>query len=212
MLKTYFFELLLNRWTDFHQNRIVSSSDYADQKLEKDFVSIDKTVFTYHSNEFEAWCQNDTWSCISAMLWHIDTKLCVRHCQLTQNTPHRFDNSATSWSKVKSHSIALLVVLNYFSGIWTTIILKCLQLLIAEVGLMLHAMLSSSFCRWCAWPRHCCLQLYFSIDFRTILFHFNPVQYNLVQIAYFSVEFNTVLLNSYNVSPVQYSLDQVSSV
>ncbi len=71
------------------------------------------------------------------MLWHIDTKLCVCHCHLTQNTPHRFDNGATYWSKVKSHSIALLVVLNDFSGIWTTIILKCLQLLISAVWSML---------------------------------------------------------------------------
>ncbi len=103
---------------------------------------------------------NSLWGYIFAMPWHIDTKLCVCHYQLTQNTPHWFDNSATCWSKVKSPSIALLVVLNDFSGIWTAIILKCLQLLIAEVGLMLHAMLSCSFCCWCAWPRHCCLQLF----------------------------------------------------
>ncbi len=100
---------------------------------------------------------------ISAMLWHIDTKLCVCHCHFTQNTPHRFDNGATCWSKVKTNSIILLVVLNDFSGIWTAIILKWLQLLISAVVLMLHTMLSSSFCRWCAWPRHCCLQLYFQL-------------------------------------------------
>ncbi len=71
------------------------------------------------------------------MLWDIDTKLCVYHCHLTQNTLLRLDNGAICWSKVKRHSILLLVVLNDFSAIWTTIILKWLQLLIAAVGLML---------------------------------------------------------------------------
>ncbi len=32
MLKTYFFKRLLNRWSDFHQNRVKSSSDCADKK------------------------------------------------------------------------------------------------------------------------------------------------------------------------------------
>ncbi len=32
----------------------------------------------------------------------------------TQNISHRFDNGATCWSKVKSISIILLVVLNGF--------------------------------------------------------------------------------------------------
>ncbi len=105
-----------------------------------DFVMIDKTVSAYHSNEFEAWCQNDTWGCISGIPWHIDTKLCVCHCHLTQNTPHRFDNGATYWSKVKSHSITIarrLEVFNYFSAIFTSINIKWLQLLIAVVGPML---------------------------------------------------------------------------
>ncbi len=32
-LKTYFFKLLLDRWSDFHQNQIKSSSEHADKKL-----------------------------------------------------------------------------------------------------------------------------------------------------------------------------------
>ena len=75
-----------------------------------DFVSIDKTVFAYHSDEFQAWCQNDTSACISAMLWHTDTKLCVCHSHLTQKTPKWFDYSATCWSKVISHLIIILVL------------------------------------------------------------------------------------------------------
>ncbi len=60
-----------------------------------DSVLKDKTIFAYHSNEFEAWCQTDTWGYISAKLWHNDNKLCVCHCHLTQNIPKWFDCSAT---------------------------------------------------------------------------------------------------------------------
>ncbi len=50
------------------------------------------------------------------------------------------------------------------------------------------------------------LKIYlFSIDFSTILFNLNPVQYNLVQVGCFSVQFITVLFHSYNVNPVQFS-------
>uniref|UniRef100_A0A671PB53 HEAT repeat-containing protein 1 n=1 Tax=Sinocyclocheilus anshuiensis TaxID=1608454 RepID=A0A671PB53_9TELE len=49
-----------------------------------------------------------------------------------------------------------------FSAISITIILKLLLLLIVAFGLMLHAMLSSSFCLCSAWPLNCCLQLYYS--------------------------------------------------
>ncbi len=35
-LKTYFFELLLDRWSDLNQNLIISSSDHADKNLRHD--------------------------------------------------------------------------------------------------------------------------------------------------------------------------------
>ncbi len=47
-----------------------------------------------------------------------------------------------------------------FSAISITIILKLPFALIVAFGLMLHAMLSSSFFCWSALPRKCCLQLY----------------------------------------------------
>ncbi len=47
-----------------------------------------------------------------------------------------------------------------FSAISITIILKLPFALIVAFGLMLHAMLSSSFFCWSAFPRKCCLQLY----------------------------------------------------
>ncbi len=67
---------------------------------------------------------NCIWDCISAKLWHIDTKLCMSHCHLTQNTPH----------------------IHYFSAILTKIILNWLQLLISAVGASWFA----CFCN--AWP------------------------------------------------------------
>ncbi len=81
-LKTYCFELLLDRLSDLNQNLIISSSDHADKN----------------------WGLMPKWHCvcISEMLWHIDTKLGVCHCQLTQNTPHWFDNSATYWPNMIS--------------------------------------------------------------------------------------------------------------
>ncbi len=60
---------------------------------------------------------------------------------VTSHRTHHIDliTVPTYWSKVKSHSIILLVVLNDFSAICTTVILKWLQFLIAAVGLMLDS-------------------------------------------------------------------------
>ncbi len=95
------------------------------------------------------------WGYISVKLWHNDNKLCVCHCHHTQNTPHLFHNGATCWSKVISHSIILLIVLCDFSAIWTTIILKWLQLLIAAVGLMLASVVLGPVIAACSYIFDC---------------------------------------------------------
>jgi len=85
-LKTYILELLLDRCSDFHKNRTVSSWDHADKKL---WISSRgfQTIFIYRSNEFEAWCKTDSWSCISAMRWHKESL-----------SPY-FDHTTTIWSQ-----------------------------------------------------------------------------------------------------------------
>lgn len=76
-LRKHFF-VLLYHWSDFHQILLESSSGYAGK-----FVSIDRTIFIYRINEFAGMVPNCIWGCISAKLWHTDTKFCV-----TLTMPH----------------------------------------------------------------------------------------------------------------------------
>ncbi len=56
-----------------------------------------------------------------------------------------------------------------FSAISIEIILKLLLVLIVAFGLRLHAMLSSLFCCWSAWPRNCCLQIFIIISLQRLM-------------------------------------------
>ena len=104
MLTTYFFELLLDSWSDFHQIWLGSSSDKAGKKL---------WILCWYTKpfSFSAWmnllerCQTASESCISVKVWHIYTKLCMCHCHLTLTMTHQFGNSATYWQRVINHSL-----------------------------------------------------------------------------------------------------------
>lgn len=109
-LKKDFFKLLLDCWSDFHQNRLRSSSDHVSKKLLKAFW-LTKPLSNNAASNLTAWCQADseaaTLQSFGILKPNFVNVTVISHWQHDIN----FAKSATYWSKVIGILIILLVIL-----------------------------------------------------------------------------------------------------